>query len=173
MTAFENRHGFTLHRTPSHGDFDRKTNTVFDENVDRWVNADAFYAHYGIDAPTYTDADTRMPFRKAFAIVVGSVAAFLVLLALTGGLGGGHDDTSEPVTKADRFLAQMEEEEIANTRGDTGQLEAGFWICGLAQDGYSYNEIVNTVSDNSPGLGYGKSMVLVSYAIEILCPQYS
>lgn len=123
----------------NHGNYDERTDTVYDANIYRWVPADIFYARYGIK--TYSDDDTHMGKWKTAAIVAAVVLGVLILIAMFGG-----DGNDKPSLKSNEqsYLDQASQA-VVSVHGDGELLENGYIICGLLQDGYTPEQISGSV----------------------------
>ena len=123
----------------NHGNYDERTDTVYDANIYRWVPADIFYARYGIK--TYSDDDTRMSRLKIVGLAFAGVVVFLLIL-LASNL---FTDEAPSLQSNEQSYLDQASQAVVSVHGDGELLENGYIICGLLQDGYTPEQISGSV----------------------------
>ena len=121
--------------------------------------------------------EARKTHTKAVTMVAIAVFALVVLGTIVTNLIGGSDaasDTPSPTSSEQLFVQHLDGEGVWHPDGDAGTVRIGYQVCNMAAEGYTYPYVVNELF-YAPGsdLTYGQAAVVVSYAIEDLCPQYS
>ncbi|WP_030176234.1 MULTISPECIES: DUF732 domain-containing protein [Actinomycetes] len=162
-----------------HGDYDERTDTVYDANINRWVPAAVFYHHYGI--PTGTESSDRNPPspsrrpRDISAIVLVALLFGIILVAV---IAQASEDKSsgDPnfTTREQRYLEVLETQDITGA-SDAGLIEDGYAICDFLAQGYTPEQIAkagaidSNIGHGSDSVGYSGALSVVAAANSYLC----
>lgn len=159
-----------------HGDYDERTDTVYDANISRWVPAAVFYHHYGIDTgadPRRTNPPRRR--RDISAVVLGALLLGIVLVAVIAQAAQdnstGHSDFT---TREQNYLKVLETQDITGS-SDAGLIQDGYAICDFLDRGYTPDQIAtagaidSNIGHGSDSVGYSGALSVVAAANSYLC----